>query len=261
MRKKRNFFGWVLFLMLLFLLLNIFTPLSSKIRNSFFTMTASIQQAMSIRGSSLFSSLEVFQNAQEIEKEIKGLRKENNQLWANLAEFREIEKENEALRKALNIEFQEEESLVFGQVIGRDLEKNRITLQHKGDVKEGDPAINEEGVLIGVVEETYSDFSKIKLITDKESSLEAKVQSEDEPMGVLRGRGRKILLLDLLEKDKEINRGDTVVSLPQENSAIGGIYIGRVLRLSESDVEAFVQAEIWQGIDYRYLKYLFIITE
>ncbi len=259
MRKRSNFFKWALVLVFIFFLLNIFTPFSSSIRESFLSLFAPLQKTMIEGGGSFFSGLHVIQNTKEIKEEINSLRKENNFLLANLSDLRELEKENEALRKALDIEIREERDFVFGEVVGRNLLKNRVILRHSGEVEKNDPVITPEGILIGVIENSYDNFSQVMLITDKESNFEVRVQNEEEPIGILKGRNEKLPYLDLLKKDKEINIGDTVVGMHQEKSAMGGIYIGRIIEIKDSDVEAFMQAKIWQGIDYRLLDYLLVV--
>ncbi len=259
MRKKRNYLIWVFLLLLAFLLLNIFTPISSRIRNSVFSLTFTVQSVLVDAGSGFFENLEIFQNAKEIREEIRFLRKKNSKLLAKLANLNEIKEENKALRDALNIDVDEKENLVFTQVIGKDLTGDIINVKYKGDIKEGDPVVTSEGVLVGVVEEVYDNFSKIGLITSKNSSFEVRVQNKDEPIGVLEGGGRGNLLLKLLPKDKEVNRGDRVMTLAHEEIGVGGIFIGRILEIEESDIEAFNSATVWQGIDYRYLNHLFVI--
>lgn len=261
MRKKQNFIVWALPLIVIFLLLNIFTPLSSSIKNSVLSFTFSTQRAMLHSGNDLFKSIEVFQNAKEIKEEIEKLRKENRSLLVNLTEMEEIREENNVLREALNIDFLEEKNLIFSEVIGKDLRTHQILVRHEKAVMEGDPVVTPEGILIGIIEEVHQNFSQVRLITSPESVFEVKVQSEDAPIGVLRGTGERTLFLDLLPKDKKIERGDSVVGLPREGAAMKGIYIGRVREIEDSDVEAFMQAKVSQGIDVRYIDYLFVVGE
>ncbi len=246
-------------MLIFFILLNVFTPLSSTIKNFVLSSTFSLQRATLNAGNSFFENLDVFQNAKEIKEEIRRLRKENMELLARLSKLKEIKKENEALREILKIDYYTEKEFVFGEVAGKDLAKQHIIVRHERDVQEGDPVITPEGILIGVVEEVHDGFSTVKLITSKGSSFEVKVQNEDEPIGVLEGTGEKTLLLNFLPKDKRVARGDAVVSLAYEKTATSGVLIGRILEVKKNDVEAFNQAIVWQGVDYRYLDYLLIM--
>ena len=258
MRKKRNFFIWTLFLLITFLVLSIFTPLSSTVKNITHSSTFHLQRIFFNVGSSFFQNLEVFQNAKEIKDEIRMLRTENRKLVVDLSILDILKEENKALREILEIEYYDEKEFVFAEVYGRDLFKQQIVVRHGKKVEEGDLVVTPEGVLVGMIEETENDFSTVELITSKGSSLEVKVQNKEEPIGVLEGVGEKNLLLSFLPKDKGVARGDAVVSLAYNKTA-GGIFVGRILEVKDTDVEAFNQATVWQGIDYRYLDYLLII--
>ncbi len=259
MRKKKNFFVITLFFLFLFLLLNILTPISSGIKNSFFSTTFPIYRATLTAGNGFFGSLEVFQNAREVRREIESLRRENRSLLAKISTLKEIEKENETLRKALDMDLYQEKELVLAKVTGKDFVEQNIIVRHEEKVTKGDLVVTPEGLLVGIVEETNGNFSKIKLITSADSSFQAKVQNEDQPIGVLEGKGKRTLLLNLLPKDKEITRGDMVVGMAHEKESMDGVFVGRVLEVIENDIEAFNQAIVWQGIDHRYLDYLFVI--
>ncbi len=259
MRKKKNFFIITLFFLFLFLLLNVLTPVSSGIRDAFFSTTFPIYRATLTTGSGFFNSLEVFQNAEEVRREIERLRRENRNLLAKLSTLKEIERENETLRKALDMDLYQEKELVLAKVTGKDFVEQNIVVRHEEKIAEGDLVVTPEGLLVGIVEETNDNFSEIKLITSTDSSFQAKVQNEDQPIGVLEGRGERTLLLNLLPKDKEIARGDMVVGMVHEKESMDGVFVGRILEVIENDIEAFNQATVWQGIDHRYLDYLFII--
>ncbi len=261
MRKKKNFFIVTLLLLTLFLVLNFLTPISSEIKNSFFSAIFPIYKATLTAGTGFFANLEVFQNAREVREEIEKLRRENRNLLSKLSMLKEVEKENETLRKALDLDLYRERELVLVKVAGRDFVEQNIIVRNEEKITEGDLVVSPEGLLIGLVEETNNNFSKIRLITSTESSFEAKVQNEDQPIGVLEGRGERTLLLNFLPKDKEITRGDMVVGMAHNEEAMDGVFIGRVLEVIENDIEAFNQAVIWQGIDYRYLDYLFVIKK
>ncbi len=261
MRKKKNFFVITLFFLFLFLLLNVLTPISSGIKNSFLSVTFPIYRATLTAGNGFFGSLEVFQNAKEVRKEIEKLRRENRNLLSKLSILKEIERENETLRKALEMDLYQEKELVIAKVMGKDLVKQNVIVRHEEEVTEGDLVITPEGLLIGMVKETSNNFSEIKLITSTGSSFQVKVQNKDQPIGVLEGRGEKTLLLNLLPKDKEITRGDMVVGMAYEKEVMDGVFVGRILEVIENDIEAFNQAIVWQGIDYRYLDYLFVIKK
>ncbi len=261
MRRKKDSTIWIFVILLVFLLLNIFTPLSKTIESTFLTAFSPIQSKLLGAGNNFFSNLEVFQNAKEVRDEIERLRRENRKFLVEISNLKEIEKENTALRKALDIPLFEKTSFILSRVSGRDLLGHEIIVHHDDEVEKGSPVVTPEGVLIGRVVETGGGFSRIEMLTNKNSAIEVKIQSKETQVGLIKGRGENKLLLDFLAKDKPVNRGDLVISLPYDEKADGGIFIGRILETKKSDVEAFSQAYVWQGVDYWYIDHLFIMEK
>ncbi len=260
MRKKKKPFIWITTLLCFFILFNVFASTSDSIRGSFLSKIFPIQEKLFISGGMFFKTTEVFRRADSLSEEIEHLRRLNSRLSSKLSRFDTLENENEELRKALGINLAEEEELVFARVVGRDLLSGYLVIKYDKEIEKGMPVITPEGVLIGIVKETQSSyFGTVQLITSSESSIEGKVQNEDEPIGVLRGGSEKELYIDLLPKDKKIKFGDVVVTMPRDEKMKREFYVGQILSIEENDIEAFNQAVIWQGIDYRYLNYLFIV--
>ena len=116
------------------------------------------------------------------------------------------------------------------------------------------PAITEQKVLVGRIKEIYDKFSKVMLISQKDSSFDAE-------FGIVRGQGNLKLLYDLIPKEKEIFQGDIVVT-----SALGGIFpqgllVGKIRKVKKNDVESFQQAEIQPGFNVSQSERLFIILD
>ncbi len=258
MRKKKFSNFWVIFCIAFFaLLILLFSTPSAK--NAVFNITFPIQKLMFQKGNNFFKNIDIFKNTREIREEVERLRIENRELIVALSQLKEIKTKNEVLEKALDVNFSDDRDFVFGEVFGKDLLNHNLIIRHRGVVTEGDPVTNHEGVLIGTIEKTYGEYSRVKLITHPETSLEVKVQNSDEPIGVLRGGGGMELIIDLLPKGKELRRGNMVITISQENELLKGLFIGRIYEIEDDDMEAFVTAKVWQGIDPRYFEYVFII--
>jgi cell shape-determining protein MreC len=260
MRRKRNFFIWIIAFFCFFIFLNKFTSASDIIRGSSLSLTSSIQTIILDKGNKFFSKIEILQDIEKIRVEIKRLREDNTRLNSKISSFLYLKEENQALRDILEVDLVENDELVFSQIIGKDLLINEIIIKHDREIEIGLPVITPQGVLIGVITEKHKNkIAKVGLITNIESVFEVKVQNEESPIGILRGGGKKNLLLDLLPKDKIINEGDFVVIVPNDDGINKEFYIGKVFEIEESDVEAFKKAKVWQGVDYRYLTHLFIV--
>ncbi|GEM_PF-1595832 len=259
MRKKRNLFIWTLFAILILTGINLIFPFFPTVREASFSVISPVQRSLTANVIEFQKRMEIFQNAREIQEEVDKLRSENRKLQSFLAQKEELKKENKALREALDIKLHTESEMVLVRVTGRELANNNLIVYHDKKIKEGSSVVTPEGMLVGTVYESNENFSVVRLITSEDSAFEAKVQNEDEPIGVLRGTGRSTLLLDMLPKEKKVERGDRVISLSGEKLEAQGVYIGRILEIEESDVEAFNTAEVWQGVDHRYHDHLFVI--
>ncbi len=260
MRKKRNFFIWVVVLLCFFVLINIFTPISDTIRGRSLLLISPIQVLFLEKGNNFFKVFEVFKDAEKISAEVEKLRKENINLYSRLSLMLFLEEENKALRDILEVDLVEKEELIFSQVVGRDILNHEIIIRHDKDVDVGLPVITPEGVLVGIIEKKHTKgFASVKLLTSLNTALEVKIQNEDFPIGVLKGSGGKELQIDLLPKDKSLHFGDFVVVVPDNKGIKKELYIGRIFEIEETDIEVFKRAKVWQGIDYRYLNHLFVI--
>ena len=182
------------------------------------------------------------------------------ELLAEKASSAEIKKENETLREALQIGLQKDFQLAFAQVIGKDIGQESILInQGAGDgLLVGMPVVTEQKILLGRISEIFENFSRVILISNKESSFDAKVSGTDVT-GIARGRGGSKIEFDLVPQDKALEVDDLVVS-----SSLGGIYpegllAGVVSKVSRNDVTPFYKAEIVPLFDLQKTVAIFVI--
>jgi len=201
-------------------------------------------------------------NAGSLKENNEELRFQNQELLAETAVLKELEKENEFLREALGISLSEDFGLILASLTGKDISEDSIFIDkglEDGILKEM-PAISQQKVLLGRVGEVYGSFSRVDLISFKESSFDAKVSGK-EIYGLVKGLGQFKVLLDLIPQEKEILEGDFVVS-----SSLGGIFpqgllVGSIGKVKNSDVRPFQEAEINPAFDIGGIKRLFIISD
>lgn len=182
------------------------------------------------------------------------------ELLAEKASFAELRKENEILREALQLGLQEDFQLAFAQVTGKDIGQESILInQGAGDgLSAGMPVVTEQKILLGRISETFENFSRVTLISNKESSFDAKVSGADTT-GIARGQGGSKIKFDLVPQNKVLKVDDLVVS-----SSLGGIYpegllVGLVSKVSRNDVTPFYEAEVVQFFDIQKTTAVFVI--
>ncbi len=256
-KKENNTFLWIFIFLSIFLLLNLFLPISNPVKNTIFNIIAPIQKTMTTTGNNIFPVIGVFRDTKKVTEELNLLRSENSKLLSALAKTKILEEENNTLRSLLNLE-KEEDNVEVAEVLGRKMGGHFITVQHKNKVNIDSAVTTPEGVLVGFVVETNKNISKVRLLTNKESALEVKIINENNPIGVLKGNDKKTLHIETLPKNQNIERGDLVVGQSYNGIALGDIYVGRIINITDHDVEPFLSADVYQGVDLRYINYLFI---
>ncbi len=251
--------GLIVFMLFFFFFTLSFTPFPGKLKNGFLLVSSSLQSLLFQKGNGLYEVTRIIFRTSEMREEINRLRSDNRSLYARLSLQREILSENRALRALLDMEWDEEE-FIFSEVIGVMFEEGQILVRQgeKLGVKEGYPVITPEGVLVGSVIEVHKDFSRVMLITSDSSSFEAKIQGDNEYVGVLRGDNGG-LLLDTVPKDANFKKGDMVTSFPQGGLHPRGLFIGKVSEIIDNDVEAFLQARVDPAFKLHDLRFLFIL--
>jgi len=123
-------------------------------------------------------------------------------------------------------------------------------------VRKDFPVILADKILIGKVADVYDSFSRVALITNKDSAIDVEVQGL---FALAKGQGNLKMILDLFPKDKELNEGALVCT-----SALGGIYpsglvVGQVRNIKKLDNEAFIRADIEPAFNLSQLDRVFVI--
>ena len=103
--------------------------------------------------------------------------------------------------------------------------------------------ITQEKVLAGIVSEVYKDFSRVRLLSDKNSSFDAKI-SDSNIFGIVKGKGSLKMFLDFIPQDKEIKEGDLIITSELSGRYPKGLLIGFVEKVQKNDIKPFQQAEI-----------------
>ncbi len=256
-RKKRTRKAVIVFLVAVLVLVSL-NVIQKEVKSFFYFISSPIQGAFWSWGERSSDFLIGFMKRGEIEKQKEDLKKENQKLMSEILYLQSIKKENEELKKALDLNLRKEFDLSIARIIAKNLSED-VLLIDKGEnsgISSNMPVITSEKVAVGLVNAVYSDFSEVKLISHKDSRFGAEVK---EVEGVIRGQGGFELLLDLIPKDKEITVGDSVVTAGIEKDFPPGLLIGRVSKVLKEDVESIQKAYLEMGFSLDRNSYLFVI--
>src|SRR5207245_2213001 len=113
--------------------------------------------------------------------------------------------------------------------------------------------------LVGQVIEVTPNTSKVLLITDVSSSVDALVQS-NRAKGVVNGSRTANLTMTYIPQREKIQTGDRIVT-----SGLGGVYpsgvlVGMVTDVRQNDVDLFQDALVEPAVDFGRLEEVMIIV-
>jgi len=232
------------------------------IKNFFYSVTQSFQKTLWGAGERASNFWAGILEAENLKKENNNLSLQINQLVQEKLALNALKSDNDTLRQVLNLGLEKEFKLKLAVVINKDVFHDSLTINQGSEdgISSGMPVITAQKVLVGKIGEVYKNFSKVILISDKESSFDAQVSGKDAT-GLVRGEGSGNLTLELVPRDKLVAKGDSVAT-----GALGGVFpadllVGQIESVSATDVNPFQQIIISPVFNLDQLDNLFIITK
>ena len=239
------------------------------VKGFFYAISSPIQKTFWSAGDSVSDFFETVVGPKNLKTENDELKLKIQTLLAENSFLKELKSENEFLREALQIGLQKDFQLAFVTVIGKDIGQESILInQGAGDgLSFGMPVVTQQKILLGRISEVFENFSRVALISGKESAFDVKVLaspgeaggSGTDTTGVARGQGNSKIKFDLVPQDKVLKVDDLVVSSPLGGIYPEGLLIGMVNNVSRNDVSPFYQAEISPLFDVQDSSAVFVI--
>lgn len=195
------------------------------------------------------------------------LKQRNEDLLAENFALREVEQENQRLRQLLNFAqarpgLELRGAQIVGRVIGQDptnfLDYLNIDLGARHGIEVGMPVLTDQG-LVGRVSEVNSTTSKVLLITDASSSVNAILQSS-RLNGVVRGGAGGQIVMDFIQQGAVLSVGEVVLTSGLGGKFPKGIPIGQVVQINQRDIDVFQQAVIQPTVDFGALELVAVVT-
>lgn len=216
-----------------------------------------------------------FQDVNALRAQVKDLEAQLNNLTVDVVRIRELEIENSQLREQLQYKQANPDYMLVG---GTLLETNNPDLARvngedptnlvsyiivdqgsEEGVTVGMPAVTPRG-LVGRVSEVGAHWSRVLLIVDLSSSVNAVIQSS-RATGVVQGQIGGMLVMKFLPQGEEVKVNDLVLT-----SGIGGAFpkrlvIGQVVAVQKRDTDLFQEALVKPSVDFNQLEYVLIIKK
>jgi rod shape-determining protein MreC len=202
---------------------------------------------------------------EELEKDNANLHVENRSLRATNEALRDVEREVNRLRHALNYRQRSEFKLVPAQIITRDSATwwRTVTINRGRDdnVETDMPVLTDEG-LVGKTTAVSANVSVVLLVSDENCRVAATVEGTRE-QGIVTGErvaGAITPMLDLnfLSKQADLKTGQKVYT-----SGVGGVFpsgllIGTVQTFRVRELDG--QARLAPAVDLARLEDVFVVT-
>lgn len=200
-------------------------------------LVAPLQRGVSKVMSPIKGGIEYLSKLDSAVEERDELERRNNELQEELLEMSRLRRENEELRSFIDYKkSQSGRELLVADVIGSNPDNWKETREIGAGYAEGVQkymaVLDQNGYLAGRIVDCTAHTSMVLLITDKQSSIGAKLEANGE-IGLIKGEGGGSVKLELINQDAEVNQGDMVVTSGLGGTCPPGIALGFVKEISE----------------------------
>ncbi|PIE62389.1 MAG: rod shape-determining protein MreC [Desulfobacter postgatei] len=184
---------------------------------------------------------------------------ENHQLRSQLAKARytvnrckELELENARLKKFVNFQNSVPAAYVAAQVIARDpspwFKTIMIDKGEKDGLCKGLPVLVSEGILGRIIKVSGS-FSRVLLITDRNSAVDALIQ-KTRVRGMVKGNHNDTCSFVYTLKKDQVQPGQVIVSSGLDQVFPKGLRIGTVVDVQKNHSQLFQDIIIKTAVDF-----------
>jgi rod shape-determining protein MreC len=195
------------------------------------------------------------------------LQQENRSLTYSLAALKEVQKENEDLKKQLKfksdlcggtdcINFEK------GRIIGRSPDSYGeyiiINLGEKDGARKDQAVVVDGGIMIGKISEVFNDYSKVMLIISPESCVNSLTQTT-RANGLVCGKYGTSVKLEKIGQTEELAQDDLLITSGLEAGIPKGLLLGKIQGIQQSPNTIFKSADIEVFADFSHIEEVFLV--
>jgi rod shape-determining protein MreC len=196
-----------------------------------------------------------------VNEENRKLRQTLSLLTEKVVSTEELAQENQRLRDLLLLKERSPTPLISAEIIGRDaIGWFKTVLINKGlnDAVQKNQAVTTHQGVVGRCIEVADSTSKVLLITDINSSVDALVQ-RTRSRGILQGRGSALCELTFISSADDVEVGDLVVTTGLCGVFPKGLSIGTVTKVEKATLGLFHYVEVQPSINLNKLEEVSIL--
>ncbi|MEA1971078.1 MAG: rod shape-determining protein MreC [Thermodesulfobacteriota bacterium] len=196
-----------------------------------------------------------------LERKNRDLETKIVSLTRDASNYREMSLDCARLRKLMNIKNDFKFPTVAARVVGKNRSSVfKTVLINKGTadgIKTGFPVMGTGGVA-GRIMETSRNASKVLLLVDYNSNIDALVQ-RNRCQGVLRGCGSSGCELRYIQRSEDVKTGDIVVSSGLAGVFPRGLLIGKITVVDKGESRLFQKIMVHPATDITKLEEVLVI--
>jgi rod shape-determining protein MreC len=230
------------------------------------TMLAPVQMGLSGTADEVSGVTDTLQRVRSMADQNQQYRDQIDRLQSQLAQMKELEAENQDLRNLLDLKQRTGPgTLLPTTVIARDdtpyVEAVTIDIGGHDGVQSGDAVVTDRG-LVGRVEVVNPTSSKVRLISDLNSSVSVRLQTADRTTGILRGQSQgNLLAIAYIPQTDTVTAGDVVVTSGLGEVFPEGLVVGTVSTVQRNDADPFQVAVVQSAVDMNKLERMYVLAE
>jgi rod shape-determining protein MreC len=177
--------------------------------------------------------------------------------------LKEMELSHERMRELLGFQSSLTQHVVAAEVVGKDPSawfKTVIINKGKGDgINRGMPVVTPGGIA-GLVTDVSKNFSKVLLVIDQNSAVDALTQNT-RARGIIKGDPAGDLTFEYILRRHDINKGDVVISSGLDNVFPKGLRIGYVQDVFKPNAGIFQQVKVTPYVDFEKLEEVLVVLD
>jgi rod shape-determining protein MreC len=194
-------------------------------------------------------------------RENSRLRKEIDEMRARNIQLQTAQQQNLEFRQQLRYvdspQFPRDYTGVNTRIISRAPSEFEQEVEIAAGSDEGitvdTPVVTQDG-LVGRVTDVTGSLAHVQLITDSESAVQAR-DLQTGAIGLIRHGQGQAMILDRVTKDQSVSPGDTIITAGTRTKQYpslypGGIMIGQVLAVGQSDTAYYKQIQVQPFVDF-----------
>jgi len=194
--------------------------------------------------------------------ELDDLEELYKELLVENVELRDLKEENNKLRELLDFSKRKNYNIEVANILGRDEVNKNILIIDIGkdkEIIEGQAVVINNGIIVGKVIEVSLNSSKVRLLTDQESSIAVRV-GEESITGILNGSLGLGMNLNYIPQEQDIKINDLVITSHLDEIIPANLIVGNIEKIGSEEEEIFKNALISSFIDYNSLYLVAVIT-